>query len=103
MSIIFTQYHRPNGKTTQMKIGRPKAIEDKANEIIKEGFRFEVEELNTRPPQISMTVCDDERGDIAIKICAKDGAVPEAVDLLVREAYLKVLGYRNGKPRSWDK
>ena len=54
--IPFTQYHRPNGRKTQVEIERPQEIDDKAQKIIKAGFVFECEVLTTE--MVSLTIAD---------------------------------------------
>lgn len=100
MSIPFTQYLRPHGTTTQVTIDRPPPIETMAKDIINKGCRFECEIL--RDGNVSFTVAGptEKDGDIAIKLCRRDSLyVPSTVDLLVREAHVKVVGNRDSGRR----
>ena len=54
MSIEFTQYLRPKGTPTKVKIDRPPEIETKAIELKSYGCLFEIEELMNGT--VSMTV-----------------------------------------------
>lgn len=104
MGIPFTQYLRPDGRKQSVSIERPADIETRAQAIIDAGYSFECEELNTNPPRVSFTVASprEDEGDIAIKICVNGPDVPKTVDLLVREVYLKINGYRGTKgARDW--
>lgn len=87
MSIPFTQYLRPDGRTRHETVDRPAHIEALAQEFIKRGGRFEAEMLTTG--HVSLTACvkvEGEPTDIAIRICDNGPAVLEAVDELVKEA-----------------
>ena len=83
MAIEFTQYLRPDGRTTAISIERPDHIEAMADAFVATGGRFEIEML--RDGTVSMTA---ERDDdlIAIRLCPNGPAVPITVDELVRAA-----------------
>lgn len=84
MSIKFTQYLMPDGRKEPVKIDRSENIERMAEEIIKKGYKFEIEML--RNGSISMT-CENDDPPISHQICQNGPAVMEAVDTLVLEAY----------------
>ena len=69
--IPFTQYMTPNGRKEPVEINRSEEVEAKAHQIIASGFRFEIEILRTG--QISMTITNDEDGDVAIEIASNNG------------------------------
>lgn len=87
MSIPFTQYLLPNGRTRAESVDRPQEIEDLARQFMKRGGRFEAEILTTG--HVSITACIEIGGeptDIAIRVVANGPAVLDAVDEVVREA-----------------
>jgi hypothetical protein len=88
MAIKFTQYLMPNGRREQVTIERPIEIEEKANKIIEEGYKFEIEMLMTG--MISMTVEDGVNEPIAHRICPNGPMVPSFVDQLVLDAFLSI-------------
>ena len=72
----------PSGHTESVEINRPEAIEIKARQIIASGFRFEIEMLKTG--EVSMTITNDEDGDVAIEIVLFNGpGIPAAVDRMI--------------------
>jgi len=80
--IPFIQYLRPDGRKIYAEISRPEEVELKAGQIMAAGFRFEVEILTTG--QVSMTITNDEDGDVATEIIPCNGPeVPEAVDRMI--------------------
>lgn len=88
MTIPFTQYLRPDGRKRPVTINRSLDIEDKAAQVMKLGYAFEIEELITG--QVSMTVTSSE-GDLIIKICDNDPSVLHTVDTLVSDAYDQIV------------
>lgn len=88
MAIKFTQYLRPNGRTKVIEIERPSEIEALAQGLLKQGYVFEIEELQTG--EVSMSIEDHSKEDpevIAMEICPNGPEVPNAVDKMIREAY----------------
>ena len=83
MSILFTQYLRPDGRTTPVTIDMDEEIERKADKIIEAGYRFECEVLTTG--HVSFTIHDPrEVEDVAIKVVPNDETVPVAVrDMII--------------------
>lgn len=98
MSIPFIEYIRPDGQKRQHLIARQDHIEIMAGVIRSKGYDFTMENLGNGVT--SLCVCNDEQGDIAIKLC-REGSVDfgNAVDLLIREAFLLVSGVNKGKRR----
>jgi len=87
MSILFTQYIRPNGQTQHVTIDMPQEIEKMAHELLDHGFHFDIEELQTG--MISMT-CEHaflEEMEAAIEVCPNGPEVVTSVENLVRQAY----------------
>ena len=83
MTIPFTQYLRPNGLKVPMSINCRANVEEKAQRIIKNGYRFECEVLTTG--EVSLTITNDEDGDVAIKVVLNSLSVPIAVESLIAE------------------
>lgn len=80
--IPFTQYLRPNGRTAPVEIGRSAEVEQKAQEIMAAGYRFECEHLTTG--HASLTIHDPRiEEDVAIEVVPNGPGVPAAVDRLV--------------------
>lgn len=90
MSIPFTQYLMPDGRKASVRIDRPAEIEAKAQQIIGQGYRFEIEMLQT--------------GDVSMEI-VKDVADPDIDDSLAGEVCHNgpTEGARLGVPESVDK
>jgi len=90
-SIPFTQYLRPNGRTTSVSIQRPDDVTTKAFALIGAGYRFEIEELVTG--HVSMTVEYPDHHELSGEaplvhhLCMNGPDVPETVDTLITEAY----------------
>ena len=78
--IPFTQYLMPNGRKVAVTIARPKEIYDKAMDIIKAGYCFEVELLTTG--HVSMTITDND-DDHDIEVVDNGPEVPMAVDRMI--------------------
>lgn len=108
MSVPFTQYMRPDGRTREITIDLDSEHEKRAQAIIEQGYRFEAEVLTTG--QVSLTVHDPGIGggeplDIAINIVPNAEAVPVAVAQLIDETQ-KLLGdwpCECGHAGSWHK
>ena len=82
MSIPFTQYLMPDGRTKQIEIDRPANIEAKAAEIIAAGCRLEAEVLLTG--EVSFTVFNPEtEEDEACELSRNGPEVLDAVDRLI--------------------
>ncbi len=81
MSIPFTQYILPHGRKQAISINCRANIEEKAKRIIEKGYCFECEVLTTG--EVSLTITNDEDGDIAIEIVPNSLAVPIAVEALI--------------------
>lgn len=84
MSIPFTQYLQPEGRTRRAEIDRPGEIEDMAQELLEYGWTFEAEVLNTG--EVNLTVFDGEQ-DVVGRVVPNGPAVPNAVDEIVKEAH----------------
>lgn len=87
-SIQFTQYLRPDGRKVAVWIDRPQDIAEKAEKVIAAGYRFECEELTTG--DVSLTVANDDDGDLEIEVVENGPSVPAAVDRLVERAFMAV-------------
>lgn len=84
--IPFTQYLRPNGERRLVKTQVDLETMEKAMEIFREDFRFEIEELSTG--DISMTISDG-LGDYAWEICSNSDQVPVHVKKMIMEFDVK--------------
>lgn len=78
--IYFTQYLRPNGRKIIVAIDRPDPVVAKADHILRNGFRFEIEELITG--QVHMSISDDN-GDYSNHVCDNGPYVPAEVDTMI--------------------
>lgn len=86
MSIPFTQFLMPDGRQQPVTIDRPEEIEAKARELIKLGYRFEIEMLTTG--EISIECCTpDGEESLAQEICPNGPPVCDAVDNVVNDAH----------------
>ena len=84
--IPFIQYLLPNGRRTETGIERPEDIYDKAQEIIKAGYRFEAEVLTNG--MVSLAISDDEK-DHDIELVSNGPDVPLAADRMINRFYDK--------------
>lgn len=83
-AVPFTQYLRPNGRPRAMVIDRPEPVAEKAQALLRDGCRLDIEELSTG--EISLTVEDEKGETIASELCANGPAVEDAVDRLIERA-----------------
>ncbi len=81
MTIPFTQYKLPNGRKVPASIHCRANTEEKAQRLINKGYRFECEVLTTG--EVSLTITNDEDGDVAIKVVPNDASIPIAVEALI--------------------
>ena len=88
--IPFTQYLRPNGRKVEVSIERPKDIYDKAMDIIKSGYRFEIEVLTTG--HIHVSIADNE-DDQTNEVVPNGPEVPIVVDRMIARFH----GSRSGR------
>lgn len=92
MSIPFTQFLLPDGRQQHIHIACEPDLEAMAVEILKAGYVFEIEMLQTG--QISMEVIkrkpDDDAEVIAGEICENGPPVIEAVAKMVKEAFQQI-------------
>jgi len=84
--IPFTQYLMPNGKTIAVTINRPNNVSNKADELLKKGYKFECETLRTG--DISLTIVRDGE-DIDGELCPNGPKVLLAVDTLIERVSLE--------------
>lgn len=87
--IPFTQFVMPHGRERKGSFTRPEPICAVARAVIQAGARFEIEMLSTG--DVSMTVEhpeyeDEDRGPVAIEVCANGPEVHETIDRLVMVA-----------------
>jgi len=92
MSIPFTQYLRPNGRTRPVEFDTDPTIEAMAMDLIAHGAHFDAEVLTTG--HVSLT-CerDDEEGEtgvLASELIDNGPGMKEAVDRLVTQAHTKL-------------
>lgn len=94
MSIVFTQYLRPDGRRLQTEITRSEEVETLAFCLAALGVRFESEVL-ARTGEVSLEAIRDDPNDpgelesLAAEICPNGPAVGDAVDKLIRDAWAK--------------
>lgn len=89
MSIPFTQFLMPDGRTRGVTIDRPAEIEAQAQKIIAAGHRFEIEMLTTGEVSMEIVrdITDPDIDDsIAMEICPNGPEVPTCVDKMIYEA-----------------
>lgn len=87
MSIPFTQYLMPDGRTQVVTVDRPPEIEQLARRLILLGLRFEMEMLSDYRT-VSLTLCDPtgdegEPKDVDIELCKNGPGIPDAIDRLI--------------------
>lgn len=95
MSIPFTELVLPEGRRREISIDRPADVVAMAAALIGKGFRFEVERLRTGEVSMDCSRPADD-GPVSMQICANGPGVPDAVDVLVREAHAAVFGVALG-------
>lgn len=89
MSIIpFTQYTCPYGRIVKVNIDRPASIAEMAYKIIGAGYRFECELLNNQ--EVSLTVSNEDEGDMDGELVPDGPEVPLAVDRLITRFYSRI-------------
>jgi len=84
ITVPFTQYVRPNGRTRPIEIDVPDEVGEKALKVIERGGKFEAECIDG---DISLT-CHYEDEDIAIELCRNGPEVPKAVETLIENAFM---------------
>jgi hypothetical protein len=87
--IPFTQFLLPDGRRTEVRIERPMDVAGKAQELIRAGFRFEIELLRNGMVSMDCSHPDvvDEEGPIASAVCRNGPEVPASVDKVVEGAW----------------
>lgn len=88
VSIPFTQYLRPSGRPIPIELPCSEGLSGVVDEILKRGYRFEVEVLRTG--EVSFTISDGEQ-DLAIELSANGPEVPSAIDRLISRFARKYL------------
>ena len=83
VTILFTQYLRPNGLKAPMSVHCRANVEEKAKRIIDSGYLFECEVLTTG--EVSLTITNDKDGDVAIKVVPNSPSIPLAVESLINK------------------
>jgi len=81
----FTQFKFPNGRHEEVSIDMPKDIEEKALELHKSGWRFEIE-CFPDTQTVNMDCCDAEE-QLSMRLVPNGPKVPIAVEELVNEAH----------------
>lgn len=93
MTIPFTQYLRPDGRTKKGGFDRPDKVEQLATAILEHGGAFEIEVLLTG--DVHMT-CAYSGEDVVGELCENGPELPKTVDRLVKRA-AKALGVKAPK------
>jgi hypothetical protein len=84
-TITFTEYIRPNGRTEKVELRCHSDTKHKADGLARKGYRFECETLRDNRT-ISLTAVDpNDEGDVAIELCRRRSAIPNAVRSLVNK------------------
>ena len=83
MSIPFTQYVLPHGRTRVETIDRPPNIEAMASDFIAGGGKYECEILTTG--EVSFTAMKVDQ-TVAIVVCSNGPEIPLRIDELVRQS-----------------
>lgn len=84
MAIPFTQYLRPDGRTTPIEIDMPDDIEKEARQLINRGIRFEAEVLTTGMVSLTSRFANADEDTINIQLCRNGPEVLTAVEKLIR-------------------
>lgn len=86
--LEFTQYLQPDGRKKQVVTMVSEEIHIMAEAIIEAGNRFECEVLRTS--QVSLTITNDEFGDVAFEVVPNGPAVPEAIERMIRRYHARM-------------
>lgn len=82
--VPFVQFLRPHGRSIVVFTEVNDLYQKKVEELLRHGFRFEIEELTTG--DIHMTISDPIiEEDVASRLCKNGPPVPENVQLLISE------------------
>lgn len=95
MTIIFTRFHKPNGRRSKVEIDRPTDIDKMARDLVRYGYDFEIEVL--RGDEIHMTVSNED-GDLCSRICENGPQVPISVDEMIAEAHWLIFVNKMNQP-----
>lgn len=88
MSIKFTQFLRPNGKSITVEVDMPEDIDKMAHQLIENGYRFEIEQLTTG--EVHMDCSKLQEDPVAVELCQNGPPVIEAINRLVKISHMKV-------------
>lgn len=88
MSIPFTQYLTPDGRTRPVVFDASSDVEKRAHALIAQGCHFDIEMLRTG--EVSMT-CEKDEDCLSIEVCDNDKSVLAAVEKIINgaEIYLR--------------
>lgn len=95
MNIEFTQFFLPNGRREQVTTEVSDDLRDKVDQILENGFRFEIEVLRTG--HVSATINDPigER-DAAFSITTNGPEVQAGIEKMIREFNIvDAMGFRD--------
>lgn len=99
MIVEFTQFLRPDGRkrTIHFELA-DKSLDESVNRLLKEGFRFEIEVLQTG--EVSMEILredeDDEVDSIAMEVIKnKPGGIVPFIEKMIRDGIAE-LDHREG-------
>jgi hypothetical protein len=90
----MVQFLRPDGRSRLVLISRPPEIEGMAGELIRGGYRFEVEVLRDLTVSLEVVGPETDTGEpisLAHEIAPNNDWIPAAVDRLVRDAHEALL------------
>ena len=86
MSIPFTQYLLPNGQRRERVVDRSAEIEEKANELLKSKYYFEIELLTTGVVAMYSYKSGQER-EVTMQLCDNGPQTLVCVDKLINDTY----------------
>jgi len=87
MTITFIQYFKPDGRTRKIDIDRPLDVDRMARDLVRMGYRFEIEILRTGEVHMSVAMGGD---DFVSRICENGPMVRDNIDSMIREAHMAI-------------
>lgn len=80
MLIPVTEYHRPNGQSSEEMLLISHELDDKAKDIINNGFHFTAELLSIG--MISITI-SDELADYSMRMAQNDTKLAKSFEVMI--------------------
>jgi hypothetical protein len=85
MTITFIQFFRPDGRTRKIDIERPIDVDRMARDLVRMGYRFEIETLRDGNVHMSVSIGGE---DIVSRICENGPMVRDNIDSMIRGAHI---------------